>query len=400
MAVVTGRRAAAVQLQTEIPRETLAVVMRAFEGGGAQRDMVLLCNALAARGVRLVILALRAEGSLRSLLDPAIRVAEIPGGRIRYAVPGLRRLIGTLAPRLVLSSEASLNLCSLVAVHTLRQASRPKLILREVGSPSTAQYHDPYRQNRLAYRVLRHCYRYADRIIALTQGARRDLVRNFSTPAGKIAVMRSNAVIPPEVAARLAGWDGEAGREPDLVVCVGRLSPEKDHLLLLRAMALLQHRPWRLVLVGDGPERGRLEAFVREHGLAERTIFAGHVADPFAWMMRARVAVCSSVYEGLCNAIIEALACGTAVVSTDCPYGPREILHNGRHGTLVPVGDATAMAVAIATALDQSVDRPALMRRGLDYTGERAAANFLEIAAELGLKPSADDRSLIPTFAT
>jgi glycosyltransferase involved in cell wall biosynthesis len=306
-------------LQTEIPRLALAVVMRAFEGGGAQRDMVLLCNALAARGVPLAILALRGGGNLRSLLDPAIPVTEIAGGRIRYAVPGLRRSIRAIAPRVVLSSEASLNLCSLAAVHTLRRASRPSLILREVGSPSAAQNHDPYRQNRIAYRALRHLYRHADRIIALTDGTRHDLVRNFSTPDRMISVMRSNAVIPPDVAARLAAWDGEAGREPDLVVSVGRLSPEKDQMLLLRAMTLLRHRPWRLALVGDGPERGRLEAFVRQHGLAGRTIFAGHVRDPFAWMMRARVAVCSSIYEGLCNAIIEALACGTAVVSADCP---------------------------------------------------------------------------------
>src|SRR6202043_3094248 len=134
-------------------------------------------------------------------------------------------------------------------------ASRPKLVLREVGSPSIAQYRDPYRQNRIAYRILRHLYRHADRIIALTEGARNDLVRNFSTPDRKIAVMRSNAVIPPDIVARLAAWDGDAGREPDLVVCVGRLSPEKNQLLLLRAMTLLRHRPWRLALVGDGPER-------------------------------------------------------------------------------------------------------------------------------------------------
>jgi glycosyltransferase involved in cell wall biosynthesis len=374
--------------------------MRAFEGGGAQRDMVLLCNALAARGVPLSILTLHREGSLRSLLDPAIRVIEISGGRIRYAIPGLRRLIGALAPRLVLSSEASLNLCSLIAVHALSRASRPKLVLREVGSPSIALYHDPYRQNRVAYRILRHLYRHADRIITLTEGARHDLVRHFSAPDRMISVMHSNAVIPPDVAARLAGWDGEAGREPDLVVSVGRLSPEKDHLLLLRAMARLRHRPWRLALVGDGPERGRLEAFARQHGLAERTIFAGHVHDPFAWMMRARVAVCSSVYEGLCNAIIEALACGTPVVSTDCPYGPREILQDGRYGSLVPIGDERAMAAAIASALDRSVDRRSLMRRGLNYTGDRAAANFLEIAAELGLRPSGVGRPLVAKFAT
>jgi glycosyltransferase involved in cell wall biosynthesis len=105
-------------------------------------------------------------------------------------------------------------------------------------------------------------------------------------------------------------------------------------------------------------------------------------------MMRARVAVCASVYEGLCNAIIEALACGTPVVSTNCPYGPFEILQGGRFGALTPVGDAKAMAQAIATALIENPDRGALRARGFDYTAERAAERFLEIAGELHVLPA------------
>jgi hypothetical protein len=89
--------------------------------------MVLLCNALAAKGIRIVVLALCVDGPLRFLLDPAIRVAEVPGRKIRYAIPGLRRLIRAMAPGLVISSEAGLNLCTLIAVRTLPRHSRPKL---------------------------------------------------------------------------------------------------------------------------------------------------------------------------------------------------------------------------------------------------------------------------------
>lgn len=362
----------------------LAVLLRAFEGGGAQRDMVLLCNALAAKGVRIAILAMRRDGPLRPLLDPALRVVEIPGRHLRYAIPGLRRVIRAEAPAVVVSSEANLNLCTLIAARSLPRQSRPKVILREVGSPSIALCRDPYRQNRIAYRLLRRLYRYADRIVALTDGARRDLMENFTVPGATIALMQTNAVIPPEMVVRLARWDRESGREPDLIVSVGRLSPEKDQLTLLRALVLLPaDRSWRLAIVGDGRERQTLEAFVRQQGLSERVTFIGEVADPFAWMMRARLAVCSSVYEGLGNAIIEALASGTPVVSTDCPYGPREILQGGRYGALTPVGDAAALAAAIDTALRAQPDRAALMARGLNYTAARAAERFLEIVNEL-----------------
>jgi glycosyltransferase involved in cell wall biosynthesis len=379
-----ARRSLFVLSRSENPHLDLAVVMRALEGGGAQRDMVLLCNALAAKGVRIAILALSCDGPLRSLLDPTIRVVEVPGRQIRYAIPGLRRMIRAEAPGLVISSEASLNLCTLIAVRILPHRSRPKLVLREVGSASIAQRHDPYRQNRIAYRILRRVYASADRIITLTEGARRDLVQNFGVPEAMISVMLTNAVIAPAMVNRLAQWDGETGRDDDLIVSVGRLSPEKDHLTLLRALMLLPaQRRWRLAIVGDGQERAALEAIVRRHGLAERVVFTGEVADPFAVVMRSRVAVCSSIYEGLGNAIIEALACGTPVVSTDCPYGPREILQGGRYGALTPIGDATAMAAAIEAALTAVPDRRMLMARGLNYATTRAAERFLEIVADL-----------------
>ena len=366
----------------------LAVVVRAFEGGGAQRDMILLCNALASRGVRLAILALQAQGPLRSLLDPVIGVIEVPGRHLRYAIPGLRSAIRALAPTVVSSSEASVNLCTLLAVRSLPRRSRPRLVLREVGSPSIAQDHDPYGQNRIAYRLLRRLYRHADRIVTLTEGARRDLTRNFSVPDAKISVMLTNAVIPPDTAGLIAAWDGESGRDSDLIVCVGRLSPEKDQHTLIRAVSLLPpERKWRLALVGEGPERGSLMEFARRSGLADRVVFPGYFTDPFGWMMRARLAVCSSIYEGLGNAIIEALAFGTPVVATDCPYGPREILRDGRYGTLTPVGDAAAMAQAIAAALDHVPDRRKLTARGMQYTAASAADRFLEIIADLGPAP-------------
>jgi hypothetical protein len=129
--------------QLQLIARGLAVVTLAFEGGGPERDTVLLCNALAARGVRVAILALREKGPLRSLVDPAVRMVIAPERRIRYAIPGVRRLIRTLAPAVVVSSGIpSLNLATLLAVRMLARGQRPKLILREAAVPSMAR-HDP-----------------------------------------------------------------------------------------------------------------------------------------------------------------------------------------------------------------------------------------------------------------
>ena len=371
-------------LRLEIPECDLAMVTLAFEGGGPERDTVLLSNALAAKNARVAIFVLREEGALRSLLDPAVRVIVVPERRMRYAIPALRQVICAQSPSVVVSAGIpSLNLATLIAVQMLPRRRRPKLVLREGAVPSMAR-HDPSRSNRIAYRILRHLYRHADRIVTLTDGARHDLVRNFSVPESMISVMGTNAVLSPAIVNWIAHWDGDQGRESDLIVSVGRLSAEKDQRTLLRAMTLLpSDRQWRLAIIGEGPDRAALEAFALSNGLAQRVVFTGQVVDPFPWMRKAAVAVCSSIYEGLGNAIIEALACGTPVVCTDCPYGPREILQDGRYGTLTPVGDPAAMAAAIAQALNHVPDRRALMQRSLDYTTERAAERFLQIVASL-----------------
>lgn len=365
----------------------LAMVTLAFGGGGPERDTILLCNSLAAKGVRVTIVAVRGEGMLRSMVDPTIHVMVLKNPRIRRAVYGLRCAIRALKPTVVVGSGIpSLNLAVLLATLTLPQALRPKLVLREGAVPSMAQY-DPSRSNRIAYLLLRHLYKYADRIITLTEGSHRDMTHLFKVPGSIVSVMATNAVLPPAMEKWLAQSDSESGRESDLIVCVGRLSAEKGQQTLLRAVACLPlNRPWQLALVGEGPDRGMLEGFVRSQGLSRRVFFTGQVADPFGWMRKAWVAVCASTYEGLGNAIIEALACGTPVVCTDCPYGPREILQDGRYGTLVPVGDPPALAAALARALDSVPDRRALMRRSLDYTADRAAARFLEIILDVESK--------------
>lgn len=381
-------------LQQEFHAPHFAMVTLAFEGGGPERDGIFLCNALASQGMNVAIVVLRGEGPLRAFVDPAVRIIAVGERRMRYAFPLLQRTLRSLAPTVVLSSGVpSLNLLTLLAVRTLPRHARPKLVLRENSVPSMAR-RDPSRSNRIAYRLLRGLYRFADRIITLTEGAREDLIRLFSVSGAMVSVLRTNAVLPPAIIDRISRWDSETGREAALIIWVGRLSAEKDPYTLLRAVSMLPpDRHWRLAMIGDGPLRTELEAFCRSSRIAERVTFTGYVTDPIGWMMRAKVLVLSSLYEGFGNVIIEALACGTSVVCTDCPYGPREILRGGRYGSLTPVGDSARLAGAIEAALDQFPERNALMQYGLEYTADRAAAQFLDIIGDLALKPAGPVRA-------
>jgi glycosyltransferase involved in cell wall biosynthesis len=200
-------------------------------------------------------------------------------------------------------------------------------------------------------------------------------------PAELVRNLGTNAVIagmppprPPDAAAA------------NLIVSVGRLSPEKGHDVLLRAFARLPRTlDARLVIAGDGPGRSGLEALAQSLAIAPRVRFAGFVPDPGSLLARAALFVSASRFEGLGNAMVEALAWGVPVVSTDAPYGPREILAGGALGRLVPVGDAAALADAIEASLQQSHDPEPLRRRALDFTVERAAHAFRALLIEAGV---------------
>ena len=365
---------------TELTPSTrrIAFFIRALKGGGAQRDTILLANEIAARGIGVDLLTLAPEGPLRSLVSDHVAIVPIGGGKLRAAVPRLRRALIERRPDVLISAEAAPNLVALLAARLIPQTMRPLILLREVASPSLALRLDPYRQNRIAYRVLRFAYRFADAVVTLTEGARRDLAENFGVPEHKLARMSANAVIDSSVAVA-----PEAKREPGLIVSVGRLSPEKDHATLIRAFAKLDPA-WRLEIAGEGPLRDVLQSLIRELGIADRVTLTGFIADPFSVFRRAELAVSSSRYEGFGNAIVEALACGTPVVATDCPYGPREILSDGRYGLLVPPGDPDALAKAIAQAMSAPPDRAAFRARASLHTVSCAADALLGIVDAFG----------------
>jgi glycosyltransferase involved in cell wall biosynthesis len=173
-----------------------------------------------------------------------------------------------------------------------------------------------------------------------------------------------------------------AGGGPPSILGIGRLVPQKDFATLLRAFALVRaHRPARLVVLGEGPERDRLMLLSRELGIENDLLLPGFVTNPFAWLEGASLFVLSSAWEGLPTALVEALACGTPVVATDCPHGPRDVLEDGDLGPLVPVGDSGKMADAMRRVLDAPTCRSRLLERAAAFNEDRAVEAYRQILA-------------------
>ena len=176
-------------------------------------------------------------------------------------------------------------------------------------------------------------------------------------------------------------WIADDG--PPIILSVGRLARVKDFPTLLCAIQHVStNRRIRLIILGEGNWRKRLESMARKLGVEELVSLPGWVDNPYAFMSRAALFVLSSKHEGLGNVLIEALACGCPCVSTNCPSGPAEILDNGRFGPLVPVGDAPALAAAVESVLDCPPNESRLLKRAADFSFNASIDHYERILLE------------------
>jgi glycosyltransferase involved in cell wall biosynthesis len=179
-------------------------------------------------------------------------------------------------------------------------------------------------------------------------------------------------------------WFRQPG-EP-VFVTAGRLVAQKDHETLLRALALHRQRiPGRLLILGEGPMRDRLGALAAELGVDDAVDFLGFQANPLPMFRNADAFILSSRAEGFGNVLVEAMACGTPVISTDCRYGPAEILAGGRFGTLVPPHDPVSLAVAMdgVAALRARCPADMLRARAAEFTLAACADRYRTLFEDL-----------------
>ena len=357
----------------------VAFFIRSMQGGGAQRAMVRLAGGFAEAGYAVEVLTLEPEGSFRSELSPAVTLTPLGSKRIFGAIPALAHYMRRSSPDVMMVTEPACNIAVIVA--KLLSGGTTRVLIREGLFPSVAVRESPHKATRLAYKFAPYLYRHADVIVAVAGDMAADLARFARLDRDRVTTIAVNPVVTPALKEAAAIKPDHPWFDDDIpvIVGVGRLDRQKDFLTLLKAFERVrQVRSCRLLIVGEGPLRGALETAQAASAYSSDIDMPGFVAKPFSYMSHADVFVLSSRYEGLPNALIEALACGAPVVSTDCPSGPREILDNGRFGRLTPVGDDAAMAQAVLATLDQPVDRTVSKARGLDFSIGNSTALYIQ----------------------
>ncbi|MBD2260576.1 glycosyltransferase [Pseudanabaena sp. FACHB-2040] len=224
-------------------------------------------------------------------------------------------------------------------------------------------------------------YPSSDATVAVSRGVAEDLAEMSGIALDDIQVIYNPVVTAELPVQALEPIDHPwfQSNEVPIVLGAGRLMYQKDFATLIRAFAKVrQDRPCRLVIIGGEDElRPELEGLIRELGLEADAQLPGFAANPYAYMAKASVFVLSSRYEGFGNVLVEAMATGTPVVSTDCKDGPAEILKDGEFGRLVPVADPDALATAILHTLNHPLSADILKNRAQEFSAERIAGIYL-----------------------
>ena len=351
-------------------------ILSSARDGGERRVNVDIANLLCREGWPVTLVMATSTGPFIADLDPSVRVVDL---RTRSHLGFFLRLTRYLRRNrhdCLLVSQHHIGAMAILARALSQPAVRLIIVIHTHVSALLAQ--SPLRP--IYALVLRVLFPLADDVVCVSRGLAHDMRAYLRAPA---RVIYNSVSIP-----RLYALADERCDEPWLsheknapvVLGVGRLVPQKDFACLLRAMAiLLRAQPAKLILIGDGPLREELASLATRLGIESHVRFVGSLRNPYPWMKRADVLAASSRFEGLPLVLLEALALGVPVVSTDCDSGPAEILDNGRFGRLVSVGDENLLAAGLAEALNDGSSRALGIGRAADFSEHDQLRGYLAV---------------------
>lgn len=337
------------------PPKRIAVCLPSMGGGGAERVALEIIDELLAAGHGVDLVLVQATGELMPLVPSTVQIVDLKARRMRDALLPLARYLRREQPHAMQVSMWPLTTIAIAARLLSRTPTR-------IVTSDHISFASAGAGLRLAVGLTAGLlYRFADHRVVVSEAALRELAELTEMDPGKFETIYNPLSVPEEIrptAEAEGAWGGAGPR----ILTVGSLKRAKNHALLLRAFARLDRKDARLLILGDGPLRGELQALAADLGIARRLVMPGFALDPWPYYASADLFVLSSDWEGLPMVLIEALAAGLPIVSTDCPSGPREMLDGGRFGTLVPTGDEAGLAAAMAKALQA----PGVPRPGID----------------------------------
>lgn len=337
----------------------VALFMPTLGGGGAERVMIHLAGKLADEGLVVALVVASSVGVLRTEISSHVELVDLGAGRVMSAIMPLSAWLTAWRPDALIACQGHANVVAYLAHR--RAGTRCRLILREVSTPSVNMKSVGLVMRTLLWLLMRWAYVRADAVVAVSHGVADDLRRYLMADLPRLRVIY-NPVVDEGLYAKAEQpiehpWFARDESIP-VVLAVGRLTEAKNYELLMRAFALVvREQKARLLILGEGEDRPKLQQLIEELQLSECVLMPGFDSNPYKYMKHCSVYVMSSRWEGLPGVLIQALALQASIVSTDCPSGPNEVLAGGRFGCLVPAGDCNALVGALLQVIGDRSDR-------------------------------------------
>lgn len=353
-------------------KRRLALFIPSLAGGGAEAVFLNLAQGFSSRGYDTDLLVVDKRGPLISSLPRDVNLVDLAAKRASTSLLPLASYLRQSQPAALLSGLGHCNLVAILANWLTGGITRT--FVSEHNNLSSTLQHRPSLKLKSLRSLNSILYPTAQGIVAVSSGVADDLARSLSIERCRIHVVHNPVVTQSMLQKSNEGVDHHwfsSGSIP-VLLAAGRLEPQKDFPTLVKAFGkVCRSRPARLLILGDGSQRNNIASLIRSLGLERFVELMGFVENPYPYMRRADLFVLSSAWEGFGNVLVEAMACGTQVIATNCPSGPSEILADGAYGRLVPVGDYDALAAAILDALGDG-DKPDVIGRASKFNIDSA----------------------------
>ncbi len=370
---------------------SIAILTLGLYGGAFGNLAAALAKGFQTAGIReLYLLHASRDPGRPPGIDPSLTVVPLGSGRSLWTPLALSRTLKRLAPDVLISMPAFVNLAAITA-RLLAVRCPTRLIVSEHATMSYKVFteHRAEMKFKVLPALVRLLYPRAEALVAVTPEVLDDLL---ATSRVRLDPARTRVIPNPLDAERIGRLSEESSDHPWLkvkrtpvVLSVGRLARQKNYPLLLRAFARIARKTdARLLVAGEGSERARLQLMAEDLGIHDRVDFPGYTANPYSMMAKSDVFALSSEEESFGLVLTEAMCCGVPVVATDAlGGGPRHILDNGRYGVLVPREDEQGLADSLLRLITSEEARSGLADAGRlrcrDFSPKKIAEQWLSL---------------------
>ena len=370
----------------------LFILIPSLEKGGIERSMSRLSRGLLDRGWDISIISEKPSEESLSYFDERVKLLSLgtsfidQNSNIYFSIFKnilyyfkIRKYIKKHSPDVLLAAK---NIpVSIILKISLK--NKFKLIIREAVDPK----HSSITQRSFFSRFLINnikgfLYPKSDNIIAISEGVKQSLIKNFKLDSSIIKTIYNPASDEKILSLAKEEIDSNLVSDKPLIISVGRLTKQKDHITLLKAFNKISSKiDCNLYIVGEGSERDNLEKFIVNNNIGDRVKLLGYQNNPWKFMSKSKIFILPSIWEGFGNVIVESMLIGIPVISSDCPSGPKEILNDGESGKLFKVGDYIHLSKIIEDTLlgdnTKLINRAKI--RSEDFTIEKITEEYEKV---------------------